>query len=177
MSIFNNMELTIVQNYIREARGCRVMLDTDLAALYGVETRVLNQAVKRNLDLFPSDFMFRLTETEWEYMSSQVVMTSGEEVKKRPKSALPYVFTEHGVTMLANVLKSPTARQMSSAIVRVFIKMREMLLEHKELGNQLLDMEARYNRQFEDIYEAIQYLLEKDKIIEEQQQRTPIGFR
>jgi len=102
------MQIEKIQNKIYEIRGIKVMLDFDLAELYEVETRSLNQAVKRNIEIFPSDFMFKLSLTEWESMSSQFVMTYPV---KRPKTALPLAFTEHGVTMLANVLKSSKARQ------------------------------------------------------------------
>ena len=101
------MQLQLIQKKIYELRGQKVMLDFDLAELYEVETRALNHAVKRNIDIFPSDFMFQLTKKEWKTMSSQIVMTSP---LKRPKSALPLAFTEHGVTMLSNVLKSKKAR-------------------------------------------------------------------
>ena len=101
------MKLQLIQKKIFEIREQKVMLDFDLAELYEVETRALNQAVKRNIDIFPSDFMFQLTKKEWKTMSSQIVMTSP---LKRPKSALPLAFTEHGVTMLSNVLKSKKAR-------------------------------------------------------------------
>ena len=107
------MQLQIIQSKIYEVRGQTVMLDFDLAELYEVETRALNQAVKRNSDLFPLDFMFQLTEVERASMSSQNVMTFPT---KRPKSALPLAFTEHGVTMLANVLKSKKARQTGKPV-------------------------------------------------------------
>ena len=97
------MELSAIQSKIHEIRGCRVMLDFDLAEMYGVETRVLNQAVKRNMERFPEDFMFRLTTVEWENMSSQFVMTSRA---KHPESALTLVFSEHGVVMPSSVLRS-----------------------------------------------------------------------
>ena len=118
------------------------MLDFDLAELYQVETRVFNQAVKRNINSFPEDFMFRLTAEEWTFMSSQFVMTS-----KRPKSALPYAFTEHGVTMLASVLKSDIARKMNIAIVRAFIAMRKMIVEHKDIIDQMKKLEERLGTQ------------------------------
>lgn len=99
-------DLAVIQRKIYEIRGQRVILDRDLAALYGVETRVLNQAVRRNMDRFPEDFMFQLTLEEWQTMSSQIVITSAS---KRPHSALPYAFTEHGVVMLASLLRSDIA--------------------------------------------------------------------
>jgi ORF6N domain len=116
------MNLTTIQNRIFEMNGIKVMLDFDLAELYEVETRVLNQAIKRNIESFPQDFMFRLTKEEWVNISSQIVMTfsSSQSVmmdspKNRTGKYLPFVFTEHGVTMLASVLKSSKARKMNIA--------------------------------------------------------------
>ena len=128
------MQLQKIQTKIYEIRGQKVLFDFDLAELYEVETRVLNQAVKRNIDIFPSDFMFQLTESEWGRMSSQIVMTSPN---KRPKSALPFAFTEHGVTMLANVLKSKKARLTSIAIVRAFIALKQFISSYQELSEKL----------------------------------------
>ena len=118
-------EIQIIQSKIYEVRGRRVMLDTDLAELYQVETRVLNQAVKRNSKRFPEDFMFRLTAAEWDVISSQFVMTSKA---KRPKSALPLAFTEHGALMLSSVLRSEVAVETSVKITRAFVAMRQTLL-------------------------------------------------
>jgi len=123
------MELQVIQNKIYEIRGQRVMLDFDLARLYDVETRVLNQAVKRNIERFPEDFMFQLNEIEWSNMSSQFVMTS---ISKRPKSALPLAFTEHGVTMLSSVLRNNTAIQINIQVVRAFVAVRKMLTNSPE---------------------------------------------
>jgi len=130
------MLLIAIQNKIYEVNDIKVMLDFDLAELYEVETRVLNQAIKRNIDSFSEDFMFRLTKEEWMMMSSQIVMSSN-----RPKSALPYAFTEHGVTMLASVLKSPKARKMNIAIVRAFVALRKTLLNIDDLKNQIEELE------------------------------------
>src|SRR5690349_20596607 len=115
------MSLVKIQDRIYTINGTKVMLDFDLAEIYGVETRVLNQAIKRNLDSFPKDFMFRLTTKEWKSMSSQFVMTYPN---KRPLKSPPYAFTEHGVTMLASILKSPRARKMNIAVVRAFIELK-----------------------------------------------------
>ena len=167
------MDVQVIQNRIYEIRGQRIMLDFDLAELYEVETRVLNQAVRRNEDIFPEDFMFKLTKEEWE-MLSQIVMTYPA---KRPKTALPLAFTEHGVTMLANVLKSKKARQTSIAIVRAFIALKQFALQYKDLGEQLKALEAKYNKQFKDVYEAINYLLKKDKAVIEHENRPRIGFK
>ena len=117
-------ELQNIQNLIYSIRGQRVMLDFDLAMLYEVETRSLNQSVKRNIKRFPKDFMFQLTEKEWEFISSQFVMTSR---MKRPKSALPFAFTELGALMLSSVLRSPVAVETSIKITRAFVAMRQML--------------------------------------------------
>lgn len=168
------MQLQVIQTKIYEVRGQKVMLDYDIAELYEVETRVLNQAVKRNIDIFPADFMFQITIKEWETMSSQFVMTS---VSKRPKTALPLVFTEHGVTMLANVLKSKKARQTSIAIVRAFIALKQFALTNTELNNKLKELENTYNKQFKDVYEAINYLLHKDKQETSQKDRKQIGYK
>ena len=119
------MELSNIQSKICEIRGCKVMLDFDLAEIFQVETRVLNQSVKRNIKRFPDDFMFQLTKIERENMSSQIVMTSRV---KRPKSAHLFAFTEHGVTMLSSVLRSDVAIDASILIVRVFVAMRQLVL-------------------------------------------------
>ena len=168
------MQLQVIQTKIYEVRGQKVMLDYDIAELYEVETRILNQAVKRNIDIFPQDFMFQITSKEWQDMSSQIVMTS---VNKRPKTALPLVFTEHGVTMLANILKSKKARQTSIAIVRAFIALKQFALTNTELNNKLKELEKTYNKQFKDVYEAINYLLQKDKQDTSQKERKQIGYK
>lgn len=117
-------ELTDIRTKIHEIRGQQVMLDFDLAELYGVETRVLNQSVKRNKDRFPLDFMFQLNEGEWESMSSQFVTTSRV---KRPKNSIPLAFTEQGVAMLSGVLRSPTAIEVNIRIMRAFVAIRRYL--------------------------------------------------
>lgn len=117
-------QLQEIQSKIYEIRGQRVMLDFDLATMYGVETRVLNQAVKRNIKRFPEDFMFQVSEIEWHVISSQFVMTSRA---KRPKSALPLAFTEHGALMLSSVLRSDIAIDTSIKITRAFVAMRQAI--------------------------------------------------
>ena len=131
-------ELILVQNLIHEFRGKKVMLDFDLARLYQVETRVLNQSVKRNLKRFPPDFMFQLTEDEWLTNSSQIVMTSN-----RPKSALPYAFTEQGVAMLSGLLKSDVAIAANIAIMRAFVQVREYLLAASTVSAELKELRAK----------------------------------
>jgi hypothetical protein len=169
------MALSTIRQKIYEIRGCKVMFDYDLAELYEVETRVFNQATKRNKKSFPKDFMFRLTPKEWRRMSSQFVMTS-----KRPKSALPYVFTEHGVTMLASVLKSPKARKMNIMIVRAFIALHKFASEHKKILSQLKEIKERlggHDAQFNQIYDTIEDLLDHKVKQLKWQERELIGFR
>lgn len=185
------MELQLIQNKIYEIRGQKVMLDFDLAEMYQVETRVLNQSVKRNIDRFPEDFMFKLTSEEWEDMSSQFVMTSRT---KRPKSAQPLAFTEHGVVMLSSVLRSDIAIQTSVLIVRAFVAIRQLianppvdrvgLIENqmKELKEYIEDVFADYNdinddtrMQLELINQTLAELQSKKKLADKP--RNPIGFR
>ena len=168
------MELEIINQKIYTVRNVKVMLDKDLAELYEVETRVLNQAVKRNIELFPTDFMFQLTKEELENMSSQFVMTSKT---KRPNSALPFAFTEHGVAMLSNVLKSKQARLISVEIVRAFIALKKFALSNQELILRLNEIEIKYNQKFSDIHQALNYLIQKEKKIILQKQREKIGFK
>ena len=136
------------------------MLDFDLAMLYSVETRVLNQAVKRNAERFPTDFMFRLTAEEWSFISSQFVMTSR---LKRPKSALPFAFTEHGALMLASVLRSDVAIDMSIKITRAFVAMRSMVAV---LSNTAADV-AQLRKDFEELKLDIEDILADQNNINE----------
>jgi len=154
------MQLQQIETKIYKIRGQKVMLDFDLAEMYEVETRVLNQSVKRNIESFPADFMLQLSQKEWESMLSQIVMTNPA---KHPKTLLALAFTEHGVTMLASVLKSKKARQTSIAIVRAFVFMRQYALTHKDLTEKLRELETKYDKQFKDVYDAINFLLQKDK--------------
>ena len=131
-------DLMFVQNLIYEIRGLKVMLDSDLAKRYQVETRSLNQAVKRNLKRFPPDFMFRLTEEEWTDMSSQSVMTT-----TRPKSAPPFAFTEQGVAMLAGLLHSDIAIAANIAIMRAFVQVREYLSVASSMSAEIKELRAK----------------------------------
>ena len=144
-------DLQVIQSKIYVIRGQRVMLDFDLAAMYGVETRALNQAVKRNIERFPEDFMFQLTDMEWDAISSQFVMTSK---KKRPKSSLPFAFTEHGALMLSSVLRTDIAIDMSVKITRAFVAMRTMLIS-ASLPAKLNELEANINALREDVNEIL----------------------
>lgn len=171
------MQLKNIQSKIYEIRNQKVMFDFDLATLYEVETRVLNQAVKRNSDLFPEDFMFQLTLKELDElyrMSSQFVMTSKQ---KRPKSSTPYAFTEHGVAMLANILRSKKARQTSISIVRAFIALKQYVINYAEVQKKLTDLEVKYNKQFKDVFDALNYLMGIKKQEEKFKKRVKIGFK
>ena len=163
----------LVINKIYLIRGQKVMVDRDLAKLYGVPTKAFNQAVKRNAERFPGDFMFRLTKKEWESLRSQfVTLEIGRG--KYPKY-LPYVFTEQGVSMLSSVLNSETAIRVNIQIIRVFTKMRELLLTHKDILLQLEKMEKKLTRHDEDIALIFEYL--KQLLNPPQPPRNKIGFR
>jgi hypothetical protein len=169
------MQLQVIQKKIYEVRGHRVMVDFDLAELYEVGTKVLNQAVKRNIERFPERFMFRLSTKEWEFIRSQIVTASDQN--KRNIAITPFAFTEHGVTMLASVLRSRKAIKMNIAIVEAFIALKEFALNYKELSEKFAKLERKNNKQFKDVYEALTYLLDKDKIDVDQQKRKRIGFK
>jgi hypothetical protein len=138
-------------------RGKRVMLDRDLATLYGVETKVLNQAVRRNLGRFPDDFMFQLTASEHESLRSQNVTL--ETGRGRHRKYLPLVFTQEGVAMLSGVLSSARAVQTNIAIMRAFVKFREMLSSHQELAQKIDLIERRYDDHFKSVFVAIRQLM------------------
>jgi ORF6N domain len=188
------MKAQVIQDKIYEVRGERIMLDFDLAHLYGVETRVFNQAVKRNAASFPKDFMFKLTAREWkEILSSQVVILDPKgrssqnvmtSIKYRSAKYLPYAFTEHGVTMLASILKSPKARKMNIAIVRAFIVLKRFANKNAavlHLVKELKDRIDEHDVQLSSIYDAIENMLDEKE--EEKvkkigwEERERIGFK
>jgi hypothetical protein len=149
-------------------RGERVMLSTDLAALYGVEPRVLVQAVKRNLNRFPSDFMFQLTHEELANLKSQIVISSWGGLRR----ASPYAFTEQGVAMLSSVLRSPRAVQVNIEIMRAFVRLRRMLTSHADLARRFDALEKKYDTQFRVVFDAIRQLMAPPE-----RSRRSIGFR
>ena len=146
-----------IERSILAIRGHKVLLDADLAELYGVETRVLNQAVKRNLARFPADFMFQLTKAELEDWRSQFV-TSNPDAKMSLRRA-PYAFTEQGVAMLSSVLHSKRAVAVNIEIMRTFVRLREMLASNAELARRLDDLEKKYDGQFRVVFDAIRQLM------------------
>lgn len=150
-------------------RGHKVILDRDLAELYGTETRVLTQAVRRNIKRFPGDFMFVLEKREVNLLMSQPVISNnaGRGGTRKP----PMAFSEQGVAMLSSVLKSERAIEVNITIMRAFVQMRQMLATHVDLKRKIEDMEAKYDEQFKLVFEAIRQLL-----IEEEKPKTKIGF-
>ena len=148
-------------------RGVKVMLDFHLAALYDVETRVLNQAVQRNIERFPEDFMFQLSDNEIKNLTSQIVTSSWGGRRRAP-----YAFTEQGVAMLSGVLRSGKAINVNIAIMRAFVGMRKLINENKELKKKLDKMESKYDQQFRVVFEAIRQLIEKKN-----EPRNPVGFK
>ncbi|MDP2753969.1 MAG: ORF6N domain-containing protein [Nitrospirota bacterium] len=148
--------LETIERRILLIRGQKVMLDRDLAQLYGVETRVLNQAIRRNIDRFPADFMFTLTRDEIMRIS-QIVISSSHETIKFSKNVM--AFTEQGVAMLSSVLNSKSAVQVNIAIMRVFVKLREMIASNKELAKRLDKLEKKYDVQFKVVFDAIRELM------------------
>jgi hypothetical protein len=148
-----------IERSILLIRGQKVMLDRDLAQLYGVETRALNQAVRRNIDRFPEDFMFRLTREEIMRISQFVISSAHPGVKTLKFSKNVMAFTEHGVAMLSSVLNSPRAVQVNIQIMRTFAKLREIILQHKDLARRLNELEKKYDAQFKIVFDAIRRLM------------------
>ena len=159
----------VIEGKIYLLRGHKVMLSNDLADLYEVEPRVLVQAVKRNIERFPSDFMFQLNDIEFKTLKSQIVISSWGGLRR----ANPYAFTEQGVAMLSSVLHSKRAIQVNIAIMRAFVKLREMLTAHKDLARKLDDMEKKYDHQFKVVFDAIKQLMTP----QDTKKKIKIGFR
>ncbi|KKQ60240.1 MAG: hypothetical protein US82_C0043G0007 [Parcubacteria group bacterium GW2011_GWC1_38_22] len=145
----------IIENRILFIRGKKVMIDSDLAMLYGVSTKVFNQSVKRNIKRFPNDFMFQLTVAE-----KEEVVTNCDHLKQlKFSSQLPYAFTEQGVAMLSSVLKSEKAIQVNIQIIRTFTKIKEMIISNKELRRKIEEMEGKYDAKFATIFKVITRLI------------------
>ena len=161
-----------IANKIYFIRNQKVMLDRDLAILYGIETKVLNQAVKRNMSRFPEDFMFQLTEIEFQNLKSQIVTSSWGGTRK-----LPYAFTEHGVLMLSSVLKSDKAIQVNIQIMRIFTKVRQMLLDTTELKIDILQSQKKLENHDKNIELVFSYLDELTEKKENEPPRPTIGYK
>jgi ORF6N domain len=168
------MKLSLIKTKIHNIQGNRVLLDFDLAALYDVETRVLKQAVRRNLKRFPEDFMFQLSKEEWNEVITKCDNLP-ENIKFSP--ATPFAFTEQGVAMLSSVLNSDKAIDVNISIMRAFVALRQHLTDYTNLKNHITQLEKEMNIKFKDIHQALNYLLQKDKVQIEQQDRQRIGFR
>ena len=167
------MDLHILQNKIFEVRGCRVMLDYHLAELYQVETRALKQAVKRNIERFPGDFMFVLTQEE-----ANLLLSIGVSQNVIPPAynfgvAMPMAFTEQGVAMLSSVLRSKVAIEVNISIMRAFVLMRQMAIGYEELSRRIEELEVSTDAQFNELYQALTQLLSQSK---QQKERRPVGF-
>ena len=167
------MDLQIIQNKIFEVRGCRVMLDYHLAELYQVETRALKQAVKRNIERFPGDFMFVLTQEE-----ANLLLSTGVSQNVIPPAynfgvAMPMAFTEQGVAMLSSVLRSKVAIEVNISIMRAFVLMRQMAIGYEELSRRIEELEVSTDAQFNELYQVLTQLLSQSK---QQKERSPVGF-
>ncbi|MET7254442.1 ORF6N domain-containing protein [Dyadobacter fermentans] len=164
------MELMVIQNKVHTLRGCKIMLDFDLAELYEIETKVLKQAVRRNIERFPDDFMFELTREEYLSLRSQFVTL--EKGKGRHAKYLPFAFTEQGVAMLSSVLNSYKAIQVNITIMRAFVSIRQHYIDSKELRERINKLEDEMQVKFNDIHQALSYLLKPP-----QKERRQVGFR
>lgn len=166
------MELQLIQNKIYEIRGQRVMLDFDLAEMYETETKRLKEAVRRNIDRFPDDFMFKLSEEEYENLRTQFATSNRGGTRY-----MPFAFTEQGVAMLSSVLNSKKAIQVNIAVIRAFVVLRQHLADYKDLKENIAALEKQMNLNFKDINQALHYLLNKDAQEIEQNKRKQIGYK
>ena len=166
----SNVSEEIILEKIYVIRGQKVMLDRDLAEMYGVEVRRLNEAVKRNVIRFPEDFMFQLAQNEWRNLKSQFATSSWGGTRKSP-----YAFTEQGVAMLSSVLNSETAIQVNIQIIRLFTKTKQLILDNKDLWMKIEKMEQHLLKNDEEIKTVFDYL--KKLLIQENKPRNPIGFK
>ncbi len=176
----NLIPLDKIESKILLIRGQKVMLDRDLAILYGVETRALNQAVKRNIERFPNDFMFRLSEAEANILISQnVISYSRSQIvilkTKRGQNIkyLPYVFTEQGVAMLSSVLQSEKAIEVNIAIMRIFVNIRKFISSYEGLARKIAELENKYDKKIYEIFKVLDCLMKDDKI----KKKNEIGFK
>jgi len=159
----------IIERKIYLIRGHKVMIDSDLSKLYGVQIKRLNEQVRRNLKRFPADFMFQLTQEETDSLRSQIATLKTGRGEHR--KYLPYAFTENGVAMLSSVLNSDRAIEVNIQIMRTFTKLREMLLTHKDLQRKMEDLERKYDAQFKVVFDAIRQLM-----IPPETKKRKIGF-
>jgi hypothetical protein len=166
------MQLSVIQNKIYEIRGQKIIFDFDLADMYGVTTKALKQAVKRNAGRFPPDFMFQLDTLEFESLRSHFVTS-----KRGGTRYMPFAFTEQGIAMLSSVLNSDKAIEVNIAIMRTFVSIREYALNYTDLQGKLQELEKDYNKNFKEIYEALNLLISTKLIEEQTNKRERIGFK
>ena len=166
------MEIEIIKNSILEIRDKKVILDFELAKLYGIETKRLKESVRRNSKRFPIDFMFELTKEEWAILRTQFATSRWGG----PRYA-PFAFTEQGVAMLSSVLNTDRAIEVNISIMRAFVMMRQWALTHQELSKRLDALEQQYGKKFSDIEQVLNFLIQKDQKKAQQQQRDRIGFK
>ena len=172
------MDIEIIKEKIHIVRGQKVMLDFDLAFLYGTETKRFKEAVRRNLNLFPEDFMFELTKEEFDNLRTQIASSS-----YGGRRYLPFAFTEQGIAMLSSVLKSDIAVEINISIMRTFVAIRKFASEYIELSKKIEEIEQNLLRQFAlsgscpEIYQALNFLMDKDKATCSQEDRTKIGYK
>jgi hypothetical protein len=166
------MEIEIIKNSILEIRDKKVILDFELAKLYGIETKRLKESVRRNSKRFPIDFMFELTKEEWAILRTQFATSRWGG----PRYA-PFAFTEQGVAMLSSVLNTDRAIEVNISIMRAFVMMRQWALTHQELSKRLDALEQQYGKKFSDIEQVLNFLIQKDQKKTQQQQRDRIGFK
>lgn len=167
------MKPVLIHQKIYEIRGYQVMLDKDLATLYEVETKYLKRSVKSNIKKFPTDFMFQLTIEEWNSLRCNFSTSKG----KGGTRYLPFAFTEQGVAMLSGLLNSDVAIQVNIMIMRTFVQIRKFALSNSELSEKLKEIESKYDKQFNDVFDAINYLLKKDTIEKQTKSRQEIGYK
>jgi hypothetical protein len=168
----NHPDQNLVSTFIISIRNQRVLLDADLARIYGVTTARLNQQVKRNLKRFPQDFMFQLNQAEFDFLMSQIA-TSKKSRGGRRKS--PRVFTEHGAVMLASVLNSSVAVEASIQVVRAFIHLRQIVSSHADLARKINGIEQKYDRNFKAVFDAIRQLMKPPPIAEVKKRKIGIN--
>jgi hypothetical protein len=166
------MQISFIKTKIYELRRHKVMLNADLAGLYGVETKVLTQAVKRNIKRFAEDFMFSLTEKEFQHLRSQIVTS-----KRGGTRYLPNAFTEQGVAMLSSVLNSEKAIEVNIAIIRTFVLLRQYALSFDELSIKIKQLEKKYNNNFKEIFIALDHLFTEKQQLQDLKNRKRIGFK
>lgn len=173
------MEFSVltIQSKIYEIRSFKVMLDFNLAEMYGVETKTLKRAVNRNIERFPGDFMFQITREEYNSLRYQIGTLEKGQGRGRYAKYLPYAFTEQGVAMLSSVLNSEKAINVNIAIIRTFVVIRQYALNYKELEAKIKKLEKKYNNNFQQIFKALDLLLMEKQEQEDFKDRKRIGFK